>query len=95
MTILDRLLDEVSEARGPISTAELGRRLAVSPSALEGMVSVLARQGKLVRDASVADGDVLACSGSLCGATCVGLDDCAFIASVPTTHRLVIQSAVR
>ena len=95
MTILDRLLYEVSGARGPISTTELGRRLGVSPSALDGMVSVLVRQGKLVGDDSASGGDVLACSGTACGTVCVGIDDCAFIASIPTSHRLVIQSAAR
>ena len=95
MTILDRLLDEVASARGPISTAELGRRLDVSPSALDGMISVLVRRGKLVGDEAGADGAVVACSGTACGASCVGLEDCVFVASVPTAHRLVIQPAAR
>lgn len=86
MTILDRLLDELRAARGPISTTDLARRLEVSGSTLDGMMSVLVETGQLRGDEP--DGDTYACSGVACGTTCVGLDDCAFIVSAPTTVHL-------
>ena len=95
MTILDRLLHEISVARGPISSTLLAQRLDVPTSALEGMLSVLTRQGRLVGDDSGAEAGVMACSGAACGTSCAGLDTCAFIASVPRSHRLVVQHAPR
>ena len=88
MTILDRLLDELRAAKGPISAVELARRLDVSPSALDGMVSVLVSTGRLAGDQI--QSDTFACSGLACGTTCVGIDECAFVVSVPTTVALVV-----
>ncbi len=93
MTILDRLLDELQSAKGPIGSSELARRLDVAPSALDGMVSVLVANGRLRGDADPTQAETVACSGLACGTACVGLDECAFIVSVPQTHRLVIGSA--
>ena len=95
MTILDRLLHELRSAKGPISNADLARRLDVAPSALDMMISVLASKGKLVGDTDSAAGEAMACSGVACGTTCVGIDNCAFVVSVPQTHRLVISSPTR
>ena len=93
MTILDQLLSELHEARGPVSNTELARRLDVSPSALDGMMFVLVSAGRLVGDDGGFEGDFLACSGTACGTTCVGIDECAFIVATPRTHHLAIQSA--
>lgn len=87
MTILERLLDELQAAKGPISSADLARRLDVSEPTLDGMVSVLVDTGRLAGDQP--HGDTFACSGLACGSKCVGLDDCAFIVSVPTIVRLL------
>ena len=87
MTILDHLLDELRAAKGPISTTDLARRLEVSESTLDGMISVLVATGQLKGDEP--SGDTYACSGVACGTKCVGLDECAFIVSVPTTVHLV------
>ena len=89
MTILDRLLDELRAAKGPISTRDLARRLEVSESALDGMMSVLVATGRLKGEES--QGDTYACSGVACGTNCVGLDDCVFVVSVPTAVRLVLE----
>lgn len=94
MTILDRLLDEVRLAKGPISSTDLARRLDTSAAALSGMLSVLESMGKLTGDGSPSP-EIVACSGAACGTTCVGLDACPFIAAVPTTHRLVIAPPMR
>ena len=94
MTILDRLLDEVRLARGPVSSTDLAKRLDTSPAALSGMLSVLESMGKLTGDGSPVP-ETAACSGAACGTTCVGLEACPFIANVPTTHRLVIAPPIR
>ena len=88
MTILDRLLDELRAAKGPISSVELARRLDVSTAALDGMVSVLVSTRRLAGDP--AQSDTIACSGLACGTACVGIDECAFVVSVPTTVTLVV-----
>ena len=93
MTILDHLLAELRTAKGPISTSDLARRLEVSESALDGMMAVLIATGQLSGDEP--QGDTYACSGVACGTTCVGLEDCAFIVSVPTTVALVVEPVAR
>ena len=95
MTILDRLLDEVRAAKGPIRASDLARRLDVSESALDGMVSVLVTNGRLSGSEVESGDEMVACSGIACGTSCVGLDDCAFIVSVPQTHHLVIEPVAR
>jgi hypothetical protein len=90
MTILDRVLSELRDAKGPIRSTNLAARVGVSESALSGMVAVLVAKGELARGASEPLDDVVACSGLACGRSCVGLDSCAFIAVIPETTALVI-----
>lgn len=92
MTILDQLVHEIGKAEGPVRSTDLARRLGVAPAALEGMLSVLVATGKLATGSTAGPDDV-ACTGSACGTTCVGIDECAFITSVPRTHHLVIGPA--
>ena len=90
MTIVDRLLVELRAAKGPVSSVELARRLDVSTAALDGMVSVLVSTGRLAGDQT--QSDTYACSGLACGTTCVRIDECAFVVSVPTTVALVVET---
>lgn len=90
MTILDRVLDELRAAKGPIRSSDLATKVGVSESALSGMVSVLAAKGKLAGSEPELFEDVVACSGLACGQSCVGLDECPFIVEVPETIALVI-----
>jgi len=91
MTILDRLLDELRAAKGPISSSELASRIDVSASALDGMLGVLITTGKLEGSSSTTE-EFVACSGTACGATCVGLDKCPFIVDVPEVFSLVVET---
>ena len=91
MTILDQLLAEIHRTRGPVRSKDLADRLGIAPSALDGMLAVLVANGTLATG-SAASSDAIACSGAACGATCVGTDECAFVASVPRTHHLMIDS---
>ena len=92
-TVLDQLVDELRTERGPIRSSELARRIGVSESALDGMIGVLTAKGMLSASSGVTDGEAIACSGVACGATCVGLDACPFIANVPNSYTLVVGSA--
>jgi len=90
MTVLDELIDQLRAARGPIRSTDLASRIGVSASALDGMIVVLTGKGVLASPADAATGETVACSGSACGKSCVGLEACPFIADVPTTYSLVI-----
>lgn len=82
MTILDRVLLEVHQSKGPISVASLARRTGVATAAIDGMLATLRSQGRLVEgpEAGVELGSA-ACGG--CATTCVGLDACPFVVTVP------------
>ena len=45
--MLARIISEFKQARGPQDLNELSQRLGVERSALEGMLELLVRQGKL------------------------------------------------
>ncbi len=94
MTILDRLVDELRAARGPIRSTDLAGRIGVSPSALDGMIDVLTAKGVLAAPTNAGEGEAVACSGVACGSTCVGLDDCPFIVAVPESYTLVVEQSV-
>ena len=93
MTVLDQLVDELRAVRGPIRSSDLAHRIGVSEPALDGMIGVLAAKGVLSAPSDAMDGGAIACSGVACGTTCVGLDACPFIANVPDTYTLAIESA--
>ena len=93
-SVLDSLLAELRAVHGPIRSIDLAERIGVSESALSGMVDVLVSKGRLSPAAAVGDGGAVACSGGACGSSCVGLDQCAFIANVPSTYTLIVDSAV-
>jgi hypothetical protein len=92
MTILDRLLDELHTVNGPIRSSTLASRIGVSDSALAGMLGVLVAKGKLKGSEEVSGDDIVACSGTACGTSCVGLEKCPFIADVPEVFSLVLEA---
>jgi hypothetical protein len=94
MTVLDQLVDELRAARGPIRSGDLANRIGVSGDSLVMMVDVLVSKGVLSGSATPSPDETIACSGVACGATCVGLDECLFIVTVPETYTLVIDRAV-
>jgi hypothetical protein len=90
MTILDHVLGELRDAKGPIRSSDLAARVGVTESALSGMVSVLMAKGRLVGSQPEPIEEVVACSGLACGKSCIGLDECPFIVEVPESIALVI-----
>ena len=93
-SVLDTLLAELRTVRGPIRSADLADRVGVSESALSGMIDVLVAKGRLSPAENPGAGEAVACSGGACGSACVGLDQCAFIAYVPSTYTLIVDSSV-
>jgi hypothetical protein len=59
--MLSQIVKEFKESGGTIDLAELGHRLGVEPSALDGMLEMLVRQGRLNHLCAGASGD---CGGS-------------------------------
>lgn len=92
-SVLETLVDELREVRGPIRSADLAERVGVSESAVSGMIDVLVAKGRLSAADNPGAGQSVACSGSACGTSCVGLDQCAFIAKVPASYTLVVDTA--
>lgn len=92
MTILDRVLSELRNAKGPILSTELAAKVEVTDAALAGMISVLVSKGRLTGTEPEPIDEVVWCSGTACGSTCVGLDECPFIVEVPDSYALVIES---
>lgn len=45
--MLSRILEELEEAKGPLDLNEMSRRLGVERSALDGMLQLLVRKGRL------------------------------------------------
>lgn len=90
--ILDRVLEELTEASGPVRSSDLARRLDVSASALDGMIGVLVAKGRLSQPID-SGAQAVACSGGACGTRCVGLEECPFIARAPKTSSLVLAES--
>lgn len=91
-SVLDTLLTELRTVRGPIRSADLAERVGVSESALSGMIDVLVAKGRLAPAEDPGAGEAVTCSGGACGTACVGLDQCAFIANVPFSYTLIVDS---
>ncbi len=92
-SVLEALVDELRTVQGPIRSSDLADRVGVSESALSGMIDVLVAKGRLSPAESPGAGESVACSGSACGSSCVGLDQCAFIANVPACYTLIVDAA--
>ena len=88
-TVLDRLIEEIRSAQGPIRLEALARRIGVQSSALPGMLGTLERKGVLTMPAESGSDDGYACSAA-CGGSCAGLDACPFIADVRAPQPIVI-----
>lgn len=91
MTILDRLITEVHDARGSMSSKELAHRLGVTASALEGMIEALTSRGHLIVDPPPFGDGTPSCAGAACATACSGFEGCPFVAAVPPPRRLVMH----
>ena len=80
--MLQAILNELRQARKPLGLRELSEKLAVQPSALEGMLMQLVRMGKL----ELLEGS----TGSRCGGCpgCAKPDDCSLVFRVPARYQV-------
>lgn len=62
--MLSRILEEFEKAKGPLDLNELSRRLGVERSALEGMLQLLVRKGRL-RETGTGTETCAHCTGHL------------------------------
>lgn len=82
--MLLQVLREIEQADGPVTLAELSRRLDVAPSALQGMIDFWVSKGRL-QDTSApteADGMTHGCGTKSCSGS---PETCAYIAKMPRT----------
>lgn len=81
--MLHRVLQEIEQADGPITLAELSRRLNIEPGALQGMIDFWVQKGRLQDTAAPAadGGGMHHCGTKSCG----GPETCAYIAKMPRT----------
>jgi hypothetical protein len=83
--MLNQVLNEIENARGPITIHELGHKLEINPAALEGMLEFWVRKGRIQNDEQAASCE----SGiSSCGSSCSGTSNCTFIAKMPKTYSI-------
>ena len=87
--MLDRVLAEARSAAAPLRLGDLATRLGVEESALRGILDLLVHKGVLVVPNDNFIGEGPTCSSNACGATCVGLSNCPFIAETPTSYTLL------
>lgn len=90
--MLRELLRLIETTGGPITVAELSRRLGIDPGALEGMLEFWARKGRLVVDGGAACSGSCMAGSSHCGG-CSGAAGCPFMARLPRSYS-VAQPAV-
>ena len=65
--MLKRIMDEFKKSSGPLDLHELSQRLGIEKSALDGMLQLLVRQGKL-NEVDLGTGACVHCDGRLgCG----------------------------
>lgn len=85
--MLQQILSEIESAQGTINLAELARKLAVQPSALEGMIDFWVKKGKIKRE-NDQDAALDRCNAGTCSGGCPGPNGCPFIMTMPTTYSL-------
>lgn len=87
--MLQRVLQEIEAAQGSINLGELSRKLGVEQSALEGMIQVWVRKGRLRDDSQTAEIPLSSCASHGCGHTCPGPQHCPFVLQLPKTYTLI------
>jgi hypothetical protein len=91
---LSSLIDEVRRLSGPVTGAELARRLGISTTEVAAMLDALRASGRLgpeIRNNEITSG---CSSAGSCSMTCPGPDECALTVDLNVTG-LQIQSVAR
>ena len=91
--MINLVMQELKMSRTPVSLASLSEKLNIERSALEGMLSFWVQKGRLRENNQENGGlqsDGLACGS--CGTSCVGMDDCTFIAKMPKIYSVAMEN---
>jgi len=87
--MLNQVLHEIENCKGPITMGELSRKLGIEINALEGMIQFWVRKGRLQITEDQANGANCSCGSS--SSSCSPIGDCVFVAKMPNTYSLAIQ----
>jgi hypothetical protein len=90
--MLNQVLQEFEQAKGPITLADLSRKLEIAPDALEGMLQFWVRKGRIRCDDDIESGESVT---GTCGPSCSGTTNCTFIAKMPKTYSIPLVDAKR
>lgn len=91
--MLQRILRELESAKGAANLNELSRKLDVEQSALEGMVQFWVRKGRLMDEDAAALNARAFCASRSCGATCMGAVNCPFMAKMPRSYAVKLETS--
>jgi len=90
--MLNQVLQEIANAKEPLSLTLLSGRLNIERSALDGMLAHWVRKGKL-RDDDAEEASACNTGGvGSCGSTCTGADTCSFVAKMPKSYSMPLIS---
>ena len=89
--MLKAVLAAIEAAAGPITVRALSVELGIELSALQGMIAYWVQKGKLQTDSN---GPAISptCTVSSCSASCSGTESCHFVAKMPRTYTIPLQS---
>jgi hypothetical protein len=90
--VLQQVLRELEATQGLLNLSDLAQRLGVEQSALEGMIELLVRKGRLKDDQQEAEKLSGMCSSVTCAGSCPGPKDCRFVIKIPRTYSLVSRN---
>ncbi len=85
--MLNQVLCEIENARGPITVSELGRKMEIEPAALEGMIQFWVQKGRLQIQADEREGDNCSCGPGASNCAPVLVRACAQIPNVYTIQK--------
>lgn len=90
--MLTQVLKELQSTQGTLSLGELGQRLGVERSALEGMIQFWVRKGRLQLEGADLEAAFATegCQGA-CGATCPGPAECPLYVKLPRTYAVKFE----
>jgi hypothetical protein len=86
--MLNQVLLEIETAQSALNLGDLSRKLGIERGALDGMIQFWVRKGRLVDDDAVEIAVGAVCSSSVCGSSCTGPANCAFVAKMPKTYSI-------
>ena len=89
--MLRQVLREIESAGRPVSLNDLGLKLGIEQSALEGMIAYWVHKGKLQDYEEALEAVMGACKGGSCGGSCPGPGSCPFVMKMPRTFSLAPQ----